>query len=160
MKTTLKKPVLFIILLLVLYALMVLFGPPDSLDRKLYYSGEEARALLESFSAADLKAYFINEWIDLGFLTTYTLAFVFAFRSVFPGKPWLLVFPLLGGCCDLIETSIVLAVLKQMVPHSVFNGLGGVTFVKWSAGAVAGLILIYGLIHRLLRPKRLVYKSS
>ncbi len=143
-----KKLIFINVLLVALGLLMMKIGPPSSLDTKLYYSGSEARALLTSFNDAQLSAYLTNEFLDLGFIVTYTCALLIALRRLYPKRRWATVLPMLIGAADLIETSMIIAVLGISFSQSVFDWLGVVTFLKWSFAAVGVTLLLVGLARK------------
>lgn len=125
--------------------LMLVFGPPDSLDTRFYYSGEEARAVLRNFSDADLNSYFVNELFDLCFIYNYVIALKLALGRLYRCGTWTLALPLIVGISDFIETSVVISVLKLSVSQAVFDWLGVFTCLKWSFGAIAMGIVVCGL---------------
>ena len=141
-KNVFDKLALSLLFLIFLFGLAMHFiGPPDSLDTKLYYSAEQAQLILSHFSESDLKAYFLNEILDLGFLTTYTLFFIVVLRRLYVQKTWLVLFPLIAGVSDLIETTGIICVLKFPGSNSLFKILGIFTCTKWVFGFVV-LVLI------------------
>ena len=137
-----KKVALLLFLIVVLGLVMRMIGPPDCLDLKLYYSGEQARALINSFSESDLRVYFLQEILDLVFLTSYTAFFILMLRRLYPTKIWLLIFPLIVGLSDLVETTVTLLVLKFSNLNVWFDWLGPFTFVKWALGSIVALIIL------------------
>lgn len=141
-----KKLLLILGILILLNILMFVLGPPDSLDVKLYYTGKQARTLLESFDASELSAYFANEIFDLIFLSGYTWALAIVLQRVFHFKSWTLFLPLTVGIFDLIETFVILAVLNSLAPAKLLDWLGIFTFLKWSVGSVAVICVVGGLI--------------
>ncbi|MBY0372044.1 hypothetical protein K2X33_15270 [bacterium] len=118
---------LFLILCIgALDILMLTFGPHPTLDTKLYYTGDEARALLGGFDASQTHAYFLNELFDLLLIASYSALF---YRlKVFV--------PFLPGAFDLVETSYILYALKTPGAHGFLDYLGVVTFLKWVSGGV------------------------
>ena len=116
-----KKMALLLGAMVILYILMATFGPSDSLDRKLYYSGEEARALMQSFGGAELKAYFVNELLDLLLIFSYTGALFLGLQRVYSRHIWVLALSLLVGAADFIETSTILSVLRFWVWQAAFD---------------------------------------
>lgn len=56
-----KKIVSLLCFLPILAVLMSRFGPPEKLDGKLYYTGEQAMQLFGRFSHLQMHAYFIVE---------------------------------------------------------------------------------------------------
>ena len=126
----------------ILIWLMAGLDLPDSLDERLYYSGSEARALLQRLTPEQLKAYFHNEILDLCLVASYTAALLRIFGKLYPNLRWPCALALTLGSADLIETVAIMVVLKSALALSVFDWLGWVTLVKWvlAAAAVAPLI--------------------
>jgi len=118
------------------------FGPSESLDVKLYYTGDEARALFQRLSESDLNAYFIIELFDLCYLTSYTGLFLLGLRQMYPRQAGAIALPLIVGASDLIETLAVIGVLKFSVSQTIFDWLGVFTFLKWTLGAIVVLLLL------------------
>jgi hypothetical protein len=133
-------------LIFLLFLLMSVFGPSVSLDTKLYYSGNEARALLENLGEAGRRSYFLNEWIDLAFIATYTCAFVLGLRRVWPGRRWSTILAIAPGVFDYIETISVLLILRLAIPLSWLDWLGTITLIKWLIGTVAVIFWIMGAL--------------
>jgi|GEM_PF-4469795 len=130
------------LMLLFLLGIIILGPQQTTLDAKLYYTGDEARALLQGMGDATLHRYFIGELIDLCFLSTYTAALIVALHKVLKNKAIATILGAVPGLFDLIETSTILYVLKHPEVQSVFDWLGVVTFLKWTIGMVALVILI------------------
>jgi hypothetical protein len=134
-----------------LILIMENFGPSQSLDIKFYYSGAEARALIQNLHAFELKYYFRNELIDLIFIFTYTSALWIGLRRIFPNNKATATLALLPGFFDLIETiAIIYAVKRPGGPHDFFDWLGVVTSLKWIFVAIAIGAVIMGLVRRKL----------
>lgn len=133
-----------ILLIVVMDIAMMIFGPRDSLDVKFYYTGDQARALLESFDNLELKKYFINEIFDLGLVLSYTGALYIGMRRAYPKKRGAMILAMLPGLCDLVETSFILYALWQPGLHIFFNWLGIVTLLKWLLGGLVILFFAYG----------------
>lgn len=121
---------------------MHFIGPPDSLDTKLYYSAEQAQLLLSNFTESDLRAYFLNEIFDLGFIITYTTFFIVMLRRLYPKKKWLILFPLIAGAADLIETTVIISVVKFSGSNHWFKVLGIFTCAKWILGFVTAVFIV------------------
>jgi hypothetical protein len=141
-----KKMVLLLGFIIGLDILMMIFGPPASLDIKLYYSGEEALALFQSFSSADKKSYFINELFDLFLLLSYTAALSLGLQRIYSRRFWTIALPIIVGACDFIETIVIISVLKFSVSQSVFDWLGVFSCIKWSLGGVLIILLLVGSV--------------
>lgn len=131
---------------IILSTAMTILGPRESLDAKFYYTGEQAHALLLSFTAEEAEKYFRNEIIDLLFIVAYTSLLFMALKKRAPNFIWL-AFP--AGFFDLIETSSILYCLKA---SPVFlNQLGFVTAFKWIFFTGAKLTVLYGLFRAKLK---------
>lgn len=139
--------VLFVLIIVIIFTMHII-GPPDSLDMKLYYSGEQARVLFKTFSDSDLKAYFMNEIFDLCLLISYTFVFLILLQRIYSRQIWTVVLPLIIGISDFIETTVILSVLKFSVSQSVFNWLGIFSFLKWSIGLLVILLLLVGSVFK------------
>lgn len=135
----------------IIYILMASFGPHDSLDARLYYSGNEARSLFESFGASELKAYFINEIFDLVLIVCYTAALYLGLRRLYSTSVRMTLIPLIAGGADFIETSAIISVLKFSLSPGVFDWLGVFTFIKWSFVGMALLLILIGWRPRSMR---------
>jgi len=130
---------------------MTLLGPPETLDMKLYYSGDQARALLQSFSPTQLHAYFINELFDLLLMSSYTVLYFIGLTWAFPSRRIFKTLAFVPAAFDFIETSFILYATKFPGPHAFFDWLGYATFLKWTTGTVLTTIYLYGLVHHLRR---------
>jgi hypothetical protein len=138
-----KMSALLLFMALIL-AGMIGFGPKETLDMKYFYTGDQARALLRSFSESQSQLYFVNELFDLVFIGTYTTALVIAMKRLFPGHKltaWLSVAP---GAFDLVETGTIIYALKTPGSQQYFDWLGFATCLKWTTGAIAVAALLWG----------------
>jgi hypothetical protein len=136
-----KKVYILIGLLCGLFILMKVFGTQRSLDVKLYYTGDQARALLSGFGEQETKAYFLNEIFDLFFIFCYSSLFYIGLRRCFPTHRWIWTMAFVPGLFDYVETLMILYALEAKGPHLFFDWLGIATFLKWTTGAaVVGLI--------------------
>lgn len=136
----------------ILFAMIVLFdivlmtiGPRDALDIRLYYTGEQARALLASFDEAQIHRYFVNECIDLAFIMTYS-ALLFVCMQKYWRRYRVLAF--LPGFFDLIETVSILIALSTPGQHDFFDWLGVATFLKWTTGAALVVAILLQPLRR------------
>lgn len=138
-----KKRALLSALMLCLISGMVFWGPHNTLDVKLYYSGDEARALFAGLDAAESRHYFINELFDLLFIITYTAFLLSSVRHVFARRRifWSLL-AFLPGAFDWVETTSVLYILKAGEPFSLLDYLGIATCLKWTLGALVSVLLL------------------
>ncbi len=138
------KTTLFIIFCVVLiYAIMSRIGPPPTLDGQLFYTGEDARLLLSTFTELENASYFKNEIVDLFLILAYSSLFCFSLLKKFPQKKWVLFFGLVPGLLDLVETSLILYALKFGESFDFFNWLGIVTFFKWCSGLIVFFAIIF-----------------
>lgn len=141
-----KRTVFLIIALVCLNGLMAALGPEYTLDKKLYYTGDQARSLINGFNTHQIQVYFVNELFDLLMILLYsTLLFVF-YEKAFSLNFFLKIVPFIPGFLDLIETSYILYALKNPGPHLFFNLLGLATFMKWVSGAFLVVVLIWKLL--------------
>jgi hypothetical protein len=139
-----RKMVTLLLFMALLLGGMIGFGPKETLDMKYFYTGDQARALLKSFSESQSQLYFVNELFDLVFISTYTMALVIAMKRLFPGyklTAWLSFAP---GAFDLIETGTVIYALKTPGSQQYFDWLGFATCLKWTTGAIAVAALLWG----------------
>lgn len=135
-------------LILLIVAAMSAFGPRESLDAKLYYSGAEARALFARQEPAEARRYFGNELGDLVLIAVYTAALVIALRRARGPGAAVLSLALAPGLFDLVETSLVLRALSQPESDWFLDGLGAVTLLKWICAVFALAALAPSLLRR------------
>ena len=133
-----------------LIGLMVGLDLPESLDEKLYYSGSEARAVLQRLDAAQLETYFHNQLLDLCLVACYTGALLRICAKLYPARRWPLALAVALGSADLLETVAIMSVLKSVIAPTILKWLGWVTFVKW----VLALALVVPLSLRVARSWR------
>lgn len=143
-----KKMIFLISLIVLIDVLMMRWGSAQSLDVMLYYTGEEARTLLASFSELQLKAYFVNELFDLVLILTYTATLRLAFARLYPHWNWTARLLWALAAADLIETLTVIMILKLSVSQSALDWLGVFTFFKWIFATTNLLLVFIGLIKR------------
>lgn len=129
---------------------MAVYGPSESLDMKYYYTGDDARALFQSFTAADVRTYFINEIFDLILLASYSFAFFLGLQRLYSPRLWTIALPLVAGVSDLIETLVIMSVLKFSNPVSFFDWLGILTCLKWTLIVIMLFLAGVGLVLRRL----------
>lgn len=139
-----KTPPLFLITCALAIA-MLLLGSNTSLDAKLYYTGDQARALLAGLDSAGVERYFINELLDLLLILSYSTLLFVGFKKVFPGRRIVCCLAFVPGFFDLIETLSLLYILGFGGATSHLDWLGTVTFLKWATGAVALVVLAFSL---------------
>lgn len=132
---------LFAILIIIDLA-MIFLGVGETLDKKIYYSGVEANALLNAFSEERKNKYFYNQILDLLLITTYSAIFYVNFKKVIQSKSIALL-SLVPGLFDLIETSAIILILKNPNYVSILEWLGCITFLKWTTGFVVFFALIF-----------------
>jgi hypothetical protein len=148
MKIFNRQLIVTILVLAHLLVAMILIGPTETLDKKFFYTGDEARILFATFDHDVLRSYYANEIIDLAYLASYTMFFVLAFMNLNRRK--FLVFALLPGFLDLIETGTILYALANPGPYPYFDWLGIVTALKWSS---AGVAIVLFLVFFFARPR-------
>jgi hypothetical protein len=124
--------------LLVVFLLMNLLNS-ESLDIRLYYTGEQARQFLTSLSFKENRVYLITELIDFFlFIPAYTLTLFLGIKQLCSSdrKIWLWAFA--PAIFDVIETALIIYALASTANHTYFDWLGLVTFFKWllALGAV------------------------
>jgi hypothetical protein len=140
-----KKSTILVLLIIIIDFYMIYLmtqGLTETLDQKLYYSGDDARALWLSFSNWHLQTYFANEIADLFLIASYSSLFYITLRKVSKSPEYLLV-ALIPGFFDLIETLSVMLILKFPEYGQILNWLGTVTLFKWNSGAFAVLLILY-----------------
>jgi hypothetical protein len=140
-----KKLLSFIFLILLLDLAMMTFGPRDSLDKKLYYTGAQARVFFAGLDGEQLRKYFVNELFDFMLIFSYTGALLIGLRRVYSNHLVATALALAPGLCDLIETSGIMYSLVQSGPHEFFEWLGVFTFLKWTLGGIATLAFLWKL---------------
>jgi hypothetical protein len=143
-----KKLIMFLALIIFLDIAMVRLGPHKSLDVKLYYSGDQARGLLQSFDGIELQKYFINEIFDLILIFAYSCAFFVGIQRAFPNYKNLALLGLIPGAFDLFETIAIIYALRTSGPNNFFDWLGVVTFLKWITGVVALTAFVLGVVKK------------
>ena len=117
--------------------------PVRSFDCRLYYFPGEIAGILGAFGEAGRKAYVVNEWIDFGFLMTYSGLLVGILGRRTPGFPTILM-ALAPGIFDFLETGGVLRLLYSFPDaHPEIGALISIcTPLKWLAWiVVAGLLI-------------------
>ena len=135
-----------IVALILIGGWMLIWGSSGSLDMKFYYSADEARRFLYGLSASEAANYLRNEWVDLGFLSTYSALFFVLARRFYPSKPILHFWAIVPGLFDLIETVTIIWLLlywKAVAPPA---WLGVMTCLKWLSGASISLLILAAMI--------------
>lgn len=141
-----------------LLAAMAAVGPPRSLDRLLWYTPDEALALLSALGPEGQARYLRNELIDLAFLCVYSaFAFIAAAplweRALRPGGLRLARgLCLLPGALDLAETSLVISALTgdpAALPAKL-RWLCVATPAKWAAAAALAVFAAAGAVNMVI----------
>jgi hypothetical protein len=128
------------------YGFLTLFGPKDSLEKKIYFSASESRLFYASLSAEEVRNYQLSSVIDLLFIAFYSGFFsILSLRS-----PTLKVLAPLAGIFDFIETVSIVAYLSQFVSVDFVIYLGPVTSSKW----IALVLFLSSYLFHLHRPTR------
>lgn len=105
---------------------MRLLEPNQSLDVKLYYSGEEARQWFSALTLQEEHSFFLNELVDLAYIVLYSILFY----GMFPPTP-IRYIAFIPGVCDFIETGFQMFYLQTKDYSAVFDWLGFFTCMKW-----------------------------
>ncbi len=147
-----KKLIFALLGLVIIGGLIASFGPEDSLDAKLYYSGNEASLFFSSLSEAAVQKYKNQEVLDLFFIFFYTTIFYRLLRLRKPERAFLLC--LIPGILDYSETLSILYYLLNAQSPIPLNWLGYVTFLKWFSGFLLSLYIAFILVTGPLRQSR------
>ena len=135
-----KKSVIVVLLLaLVVEAALLLRPlPVRSLDCRLYYFPSEIQGILASFGEIGRRSYWVNEWIDLTFIATYSALLLGLLSRRLSGAK-LFLFALAPGFFDFFETTGVLTHLLSYPTslHGVEIMISVCTPLKWLFWAVA-----------------------
>lgn len=147
------KKLLFALLGLVIIGVLIsLLGPNESLDAKLFYSGDEALNFFQSLTEPAIAKYKNQEILDLFFILLYTTVF---YRLLRVRKPeWAFLLCLLPGIMDYSETLSILTYLLNGTSPIPLNWLGYVTFLKWFLGFILGLYIVFILTTEPFRRSR------
>lgn len=121
---------------LVLSVALQLYGLPESLDKKFFYTGEYAQEFLFLLSDQQDAVYIRQCFLDLIFILFYTTLTAIEFRKV-TRHPLLQKIAFLPGAFDLIETGSILVILLQRHIWSKLDWLGYMTCLKWVTSSVA-----------------------
>lgn len=138
-----KRIISLIAIIILIGLLMFFFGPSESLDAKLYYTGNQAISLFKHMEKIQVKIYLYNEILDLLLITSYSLLFYLCVMNLYPQNFKIRYLCLLPGGFDLIETFSVLLIINRGGPYSILHWLGIITLFKWTTG-----LLIVGLIFK------------
>lgn len=130
-----------------LVASMLALGAP-SLDKRLYYTGLEARAFFAKLSLQDAANYRLTEILDLVFIALYSFALVLGFTRLYPRKMILLWLAFAPGVFDIIETGTILHILNFGETFPATDWLGVATFLKWASAVVALGMIVRGALRR------------
>ncbi|MFL5783482.1 MAG: hypothetical protein ACJ76H_02660 [Bacteriovoracaceae bacterium] len=117
----------------VIGASMLMLRTPGTLDTRLYYTNAEALQWISSLSPEMKETYLWHQYLDLGYLITYSLI-----AYLFLGY-WALI----PGVLDLFETIFILLHLERVVMLPEFLGI--VTCLKWISGVIVILLGIFKL---------------
>jgi vacuolar-type H+-ATPase subunit I/STV1 len=133
-----------IIALIITGLSMHLWGADKVLDAKLFYTMTQAESFFRSLEPSQWQAYLLNEVLDLGFLSSYSLLFFSFARKFYSANSWLAFIP---GIFDLIETTtIILLLLNRSWSPPIW--LGYVTCLKWVTGGIVGILIVVGFTLR------------
>lgn len=136
----------------VLLAAMAAVGPAFSLDRMLWYTEDEARALLSALGPDGQARYLRNELLDLAFIGVYgafsRLAVGALWGGVLNGRALRLAqgLALAPAALDLAETSLVISALTGPTASlsAKLSILCLATPAKWAAAAALLLFALAG----------------
>jgi hypothetical protein len=143
-----RKLFSLLVLLVLVGTCMLAIGPANSLDKMLYYTGDQARHLFDSFTEEERRSYFLCETFDLIFMAAYTAAMSLAVVRLFPGKPLVRLLAVLPGLCDVVETVSILRILRFNGSLMALDWLGIFTFSKWIFAAAALVTIAVGVKKR------------
>lgn len=141
------KHLIQVLAAMILVAIPLLyFAPPDGLDSRLYYTGEQAHQIFSNFDKTTIKSYVITALIDFLFMGVYSYALIISLKRLFPNYKKIIFLAILPGALDFIETSGILYALLTPPPYSFFHWLGMITFSKWAIGLVCFLLVLLGTL--------------
>lgn len=123
---------------------MHVLGPDNVLDTELFFTASEADTFIRGLGIQNMRAYFVNEIVDLLFLVTYSVLFFLLARRYYFRKTWLTFIP---GIFDLIETTTIILLLQNKSYASPI-WLGYVTCLKWTTGSIAVTAIVAGFIRQ------------
>ncbi len=109
---------------------MLMIGPNDTLDVTLFYSRDEAYTWLKSLTENQRSAYLLKEYLDIGYLLSYTAIFTLILGPI----------GLVPGILDLMETVPIILHLRNGFELPAF--LGFISGIKWIAGVIAFIMIV------------------
>ncbi len=127
----------------VVLAAMMIIGPSQSLDARLYYDQMDVWSFFVSLSPEQASRYFVNELLDLVFIFLYSSFLVLSFQRLTGWKKSYCKIGYLPGAFDLVETAWILSTLKTGIIAGPILWMGTVTFLKWTSGAIVVLLLAF-----------------
>jgi hypothetical protein len=129
-----KREVRLLCALSLIGSAMHIWGSHESLDIRFYYSADEAKSFFQNLSPSETRAYLQNEFFDVGFFVTYSFLLFCWFQRVYRAYPRHSFIALIPGMFDLVETSVIIAVLVGLIKEPP-TWLGMTTCLKWTTGA-------------------------
>jgi hypothetical protein len=133
---------------------MIIVGPSQSLDARLYYDPMEAWSFFVSLTPEQTGRYFVNELLDLVFIFLYSSFLYLSFQRLTGWKKSLCQIGYLPGAFDLVETTWILSTLKTGNISGPILWMGTVTFLKWASGAAVIGVLAFASLRRRLQERR------
>lgn len=127
---------------------MLCFGVKNKLDRRFYYSGEEAMAFFSSMSVDYSHAYLVNQWVDLYYIFSYGLFFYFLLSLFYQNQKTILTLIFFPAVFDLIETSWIIFILATQKGKEELEILGWMTCLKWISVFLIFIFLLVGVVKR------------
>ena len=127
-------------------ALVVLPPFPDILDARLFYTADQAFALLDRLGPNGRASYVRHQLVDLLFIATYT-CLARGVSGWLRGRRWTALVP---GAFDVLETTGILGLLAMHPSRPVLlaGAIGLCTTLKWAGSVIFGV----ACLHR-LRPR-------
>ena len=110
---------------------MLIIGPPNTLDVRLFYSNEDAYLWLNSLTINQRSNYLITEYLDIGYTISYSMIFFFILGPI----------GLIPGILDLIETVPIILHLKN--GSALPEHLGFVSGIKWITGVIVFVTVLW-----------------
>jgi hypothetical protein len=123
---------------------ILLFGPAETLDKKLYYTGAEARLLLDLMGPQLRSIYQLTEILDLCFTLSYSVFYFQCFSKLFGANSLIRFSGLVTGILDLLETGTILFILRSESNYQILDWLGSVTLMKWISTLIIVSVFILG----------------
>ena len=125
---------------------MGIVGARATLDLRYYYTREAADFFLQSLTTDEVAAYIRNQWLDFGFLCSYSTLFFFLAEKFYPQNRRLVWSSLVPGAFDFVENCVMLFLLYDLSTRTAPWWLGWVTCLKWTTGAIYVAVLLWGRI--------------